>query len=85
MPRGRPKGSKNVKPALAAGKTKVYRSYEDRIAEIDKKIQFHEDKIALLKTKKAKTRGANMAMSSVMKRAKDAGMSADEIAEKLGI
>ena len=51
MPRGRPKGSKNAKPASGAKKTRMYRSYDERIAEIDKKIQFHEEKIALLREK----------------------------------
>lgn len=71
------------------------RSKEERIAEIDEKIQFYKDKIEsyttkikVLEEKKANIdnpSGQRKAMTDLIKAAKSKGMSVDEIAEKLGL
>lgn len=67
------------------------RSKEERIAEIDKKIEGHKQNIAALEKKKdailnPKTRARKLtSVTSIVKKAKESGMSSDEIAAKLGI
>jgi septal ring factor EnvC (AmiA/AmiB activator) len=71
------------------------RSKEERIAEIDNKIQFYKDKIEqcttkikVLEEKKANIdnpSGQRKVMSNLIKAAKSKGMTAEDIAEKLGL
>jgi hypothetical protein len=71
------------------------RSKEERIAEIDNKIQFCKDKIEhyttkikVLEEKKANIdnpSGQRKVMSNLIKAAKSKGMTAEDIAEKLGL
>lgn len=69
---------------------RTHRSKEERLAEIEKKITYHKAAITALEAKrdsilnppKRKTR---VGVGSVLKRAKEAGMTPQEMAEKLGI
>ena len=60
------------------------RSTEERIALIDAKISKKQDEIKALEAQKQKLLHP-VTMRSVMEKAKAAGLSADEIAEKLGL
>lgn len=76
---------------MAERKSPVRRSAEERIAEIDKKIAAHEANIATLKKKKEailnpKPRRSKAAgMKALITKAKESGMTNEQIAEKLGI
>lgn len=59
------------------------RSTEERIALIDAKISKKQDEIKALEAQKQKLLHP-VTMRSVMEKAKAAGLSAEEIAEKLG-
>lgn len=67
------------------------RPAEERIAEIDKKIAGHKEAIKKLETKKhtilnPKPRASKAAgLKALISKAKEAGMTNEEIAEKLGI
>lgn len=67
------------------------RTKEERAAEIDKKIEFHESKIATLKAKKEEILNPKpkkrkpRSVAAVIAKAKEAGMNPEEIAQKLGI
>jgi len=70
--------------------TRVRRSKEERIAEIDKKIETHKSNIAVLEAKKASIlkpsqRKKKLSIKNIVNIAKDSGLSEKEIAEKLGI
>lgn len=78
--------------AEAEAKRKLNRRpAEERIAEIDKKIAGHKSAIAKLEAKKntilnPKPRASKAAgLKALISKAKEAGMSNEEIAEKLGI
>ena len=60
------------------------RSTEERIALIDAKISKKQDEIKALEAQKQKLLHP-VTMRSVMEKAKAAGLSAEEIAEKLGL
>ena len=60
------------------------RSTEERIALIDVKISKKQDEIKALEAQKQKLLHP-VTMRSVMEKAKAAGLSAEEIAEKLGL
>ena len=60
------------------------RSTEERIALIDAKISKKQDEIQALEAQKQKLLHP-VTMRSVMEKAKAAGLSAEEIAEKLGL
>ena len=60
------------------------RSTEERIALIDAKISKKQDEIKALEAQKQKLLHP-VTMRSVMETAKAAGLSAEEIAEKLGL
>ena len=60
------------------------RSTEERIALIDAKISKKQDEIKALEAQKQKLLHL-VTMRSVMEKAKAAGLSAEEIAEKLGL
>ena len=60
------------------------RSTEERIALIDAKISKKQDEIKALEAQKQKLLHPGT-MRSVMEKAKAAGLSAEEIAEKLGL
>ncbi len=73
-------------------KKRVRRSVEERAAEIDKKIQEHKDAIRKLEDKKAemlrpkkKRRSEAEIAKEILTKAKKAGLSTKEIAEKLGV
>lgn len=73
-------------------KKRVRRSVEERAAELDKKIQAHKDAIKLLEEKKAelfrpkKRRRSDAEIAKdLLARAKKAGMTSKDIAEKLGL
>ena len=63
---------------------RIIRPLEERIAEIDLKIEKKKAELAALEAKKQKLLHPN-SMRSVMNAAKEAGMTPDEIAEKLGL
>lgn len=69
----------------------VRRPAEERVAEIDKKIAAHKDSIKKLEAKKnailnPKPRASKAAgLKALISKAKEAGMTNEEIAEKLGI
>ena len=60
------------------------RSTEERIALIDAKISKKQDEIKALEAQKQKLLHP-VTIRSVMEKAKAAGLSAEEIAEKLGL
>ena len=60
------------------------RSTEERIALIDAKISKKQDEIKALEAQKQKLLHP-VTMRSVMEKVKAAGLSAEEIAEKLGL
>ena len=60
------------------------RSTEERIALIDAKISKKQDEIKALEAQKQKLLHP-VTMRSVMEKSKAAGLSAEEIAEKLGL
>lgn len=60
------------------------RSTEERIALIDAKISKKQDEIKALEAQKQKLLHP-VTMRSVMEKAKAAGLSAEEIVEKLGL
>jgi hypothetical protein len=71
-------------------KQRKRRTTEERIAEIEKKIEAHKSNIATLEARKKailspKTRKAPLSMSAVMKKAKEKGYTAKDIAKKLDI
>lgn len=74
-----------------AENAKARMTLEDKVAELDRKIQGHEKNIETLKAKKERllnppTRAKRKSsVSGVLKKAKEMGMSAEEIALKLGI
>lgn len=64
------------------------RTAEERIAEIDRKIEKHKSDIASLEAKKdailnPKPRKAKMTTSAVIKIAKEAGLTPEEMLERL--
>ncbi len=60
------------------------RTIEDRIAMIDAKIEKKQGEIAALEAQKYKLQHP-VSMRAVMAKAKESGMTAEQIAEKLGI
>lgn len=60
------------------------RSIEERIALIDAKISKKQDEIKALEAQKQKLLHP-ITMKTVMEKAKASGLSAEEIAEKLGL
>lgn len=73
-------------------KKRVRRSVEERAADLDKKIQAHKDAIKLLEEKKAelfrpkKRRRSDAEIAKeILAKAKKAGLSSRDIAEKLGV
>ena len=71
-------------------KPRVRRSAEERIAELEKKIEIKKGEIAKLELKieaikNPKPRAVRTSMKSVLDKAKEAGLTPEEIAEKLGI
>ena len=77
---------------MEESKKRVRRSVEERAAELDKKILAHREAIKALEEKKAdlfrpKKRRRTVAEISkeLISKAKKAGMSSKEIAEKLGL
>lgn len=76
---------------MADEKKRVRRSADERAAEIDAKIQKHKEAIKLLEEKKAelfrprKRRTEAEITKELMTKAKKAGLSTREIAEKLGL
>ena len=77
---------------MEESKKRVRRSVEERAAELDKKILAHREAIKALEEKKAdlfrpkKRRRAEAEISKeLISKAKKAGMSSKEIAEKLGL
>ena len=73
-------------------KKRVRRSVEERAAELDKKIQAHKIALKLLEEKKAelfrpkKRRRSDAEIAKdLLARAKKAGMTSKDIAEKLGL
>lgn len=61
------------------------RSKEERIADLEQKIQFHKDKIALLEEKKKQLETPKMSAAQIIKAAKERGWTTEEIIKKLGI
>ena len=77
---------------MEESKKRVRRSVEERAAELDKKILAHREAIKALEEKKAdlfrpkKRRRTEAEVSKeLISKAKKAGMSSKEIAEKLGL
>ena len=61
------------------------RTKEERIAELDKKIQYHKDKIAVLEEKKNALITPKMTPNQIIKAAHDKGWTTEQIIKKLGI
>jgi len=61
------------------------RSLEDRMAEIDLKIEHHKDCIAKLEEKKAAMQEPKVTYKDVVAKAKEAGMTSEQMVKKLGI
>lgn len=76
---------------MEEGKKRVRRTIEERAAIFDKKIQAHRESIKRLEEKKAeilrpkKRRSDAEIAREVIVKAKKSGLSAKDIAEKLGI
>jgi len=76
---------------MAEEKKRIRRTAEQRAAEIDAKIQKHKEAIKLLEEKKAelfrprKRRTEAEITKEILTKAKKAGLSSREIAEKLGV
>ena len=77
---------------MAETQKRVRRTVEERAAELDKKIQAHKEAIKLLEEKKAdlfrprkRRRTEAEITQELISRAKKAGLSSKEIAERLGI
>lgn len=76
---------------MAGTQKRIRRSADERAVEIDAKIQKHKDAIKLLEEKKAdlfrpkKRRTEAEITSEILKKAKKSGLTAKEIAEKLGV
>lgn len=71
------------------GEQRKRRTVEDRISAIDVKIEFHKKNIAALEAKKKailnpKPRKA-LSMSTVLKKAKEKGYTARDVAKKLDL
>jgi hypothetical protein len=70
------------------GEQRKRRTKEERIAELESKIEVHKKNIAALEARKKailspKPRKAPLSINSVLKKAKEKGYSAKEIAKKL--
>ena len=63
---------------------RVIRPIEERIAEIDRKIEKKKAELASLEARKQKMLHPTT-MRSVMNAGKEAGMTPEEVAEKLGL
>ena len=77
---------------MAEEKKRVRRSVEERAAEIDKKIAAHKESIKMLEEKKAelfrpkkRRRSEAEIAKELIAKAKKAGMSSKDSAEKLGL
>lgn len=75
---------------MAETKQRVRRTTEQIVAEIDEKIAYHERCIETLKVKKAdaltpKARKKRATAKNILDKAKENGLTMEEIAEKLGI
>ncbi len=72
-------------------KTKrTYRTKEERAADLDAKIEYHKKAIASLEAKKeailsSKVRKGRLGMSSVIRLAKEKGLTPEEMLKKLGL
>ena len=61
------------------------RNKEERIAALDEKIKFHQDKIDKLKEKKQALLAPNMTPNQIIKAAHEKGWTTEQIIKKLGI
>lgn len=61
------------------------RSKEEKIAELDRKIAFHKEKIALLEAKKKELMAPKLSAREIIAAAKKRGMTTEDIMKKLGI
>lgn len=66
------------------------RTREEIVADIDKKISYHKEKITALELKKEnvlnpKPRKKTLTMKSILNFAKSEGMTLEQVAEKLGV
>lgn len=74
-----------------SAKKRTRRSPEELVAEIDNKIAAHEEAVKKLKKRKADILNPKPRLSKAQKmkrvidKAKESGMTIDEIAEKLGV
>jgi hypothetical protein len=60
-------------------------SKEKRIAELNKKIQYHKDKITILEEKKNALITPKMSPAQIIKAAQEKGWTTEQIMKKLGI
>ena len=73
-----------------ANTTRVHKSVEERLAELDKKISAHKSNISVLEAKKItilnpSPRKKKTTIKNLLALAKENGLSEEEIATKLGI
>lgn len=61
------------------------RSKEEKIAELDRKIEFHKEKIASLEAKKSNLLAPKLSAREIIAAAKKKGMTTEDIMKKLGI
>lgn len=69
---------------------RVVRSKDQIVEELESKISYHKDCIKKLESKKnnvlnSKPRKKRVGLNSIISKAKESGLSAEEIAKKLGI
>lgn len=69
---------------------RIYRTKEERAAELDTKIEYHKKAIASLEAKKEailspKVRKGRVGISSVVRLAKEKGLSPEDMLKKLGL
>lgn len=64
---------------------RTIRSVEERVAELDRKINFHKEKIAMLEEQKKNLLSPKISANKIIAAAKEKGMSVEDIIRKLGI
>ena len=70
-------------------KKRVRRTRDELVIDIDNKIAYHKERIAVLEEKKTriltpKTRKPVLTMNKIMAYAKSSGMTLEELADKVG-
>lgn len=69
---------------------RIHRTKDERVAELDQKIAYHKQCIKAIEQKKSailnpKKKRTSKSLNAILTKAKAAGLTNEEIAEKLGI